>query len=306
MALIAHGSIFGGAEQFLRNLIAELPARADVTLLGTDAQVLERITVSLDRAETVLISGRFLNARRELKRLAPNVVEVNLCQVNGSRALVAAAISCRIPTVLVDHGPAPGLTIRGRTLQRLWSHLVAARVSVAELSAREVERHAGLRHRSVKSIRNGVPEPDPCGPPPEREGLVVGVLARLDPVKGIDLAIRAVAQLPDVRLRIAGAGEQRDELVELAARLGASDRIEFVGEVRDPHRVMCSADIVLIPSRSEGLPLVLLEAMFANRPLIVTNVGSMAEVVTDHVNGLVVPPDDVDALVAAMSTAGEN
>lgn len=301
VAFVTDAHVFGGAEQFLQNLIAALPAHVQATLVGTDVQILDRIVGPSDDVDVRVLSGEFVSALRTFRALAPDVIEVNLATLNGSRQMVAAAIASRIPTVLVDHGPAPGLSFRGRGLQRILSYFAAARVSVAAASARDVERYAGLRHGSVEAIRNGVPDPGPCGPPPARSELVIGLVARLDPVKGIDIAIRAIAQVPSVRLQIAGGGDQKDALVELANRLGVSQQIQFLGEVSDPRKIMCSSDIIVIPSRSEGLPLVLLEAMHANRPLIVTDVGSMADVVTDHVTGLVVPPDDVGAMVKAIT-----
>lgn len=301
LALLTDAHVFGGAEQFLRTLVVGLPHRVHITVIGTDHRIVSQVVNRAEGVASMVIRRGCLSAWRALRQVRPDVVQVNLSQVNGSRALIVAAILLRLPIVAVDHGPAPGLSWRGRMLQRVFSSRIAARVSVSDQSARDVEKYAGLPRNLVQTIRNGVPRVEPCPPAPPGNELTVGMLARLDPVKGIDLTIRAIAQLANVRLEVGGTGPARDELVDLVNELGVGDRVTFLGHVRDPMDVLCGFDVVALPSRSEGLPLVLLEAMHAHRPVIVSNVGAMAEVVEDHVCGLVVEPDSVESLAHAIA-----
>jgi glycogen(starch) synthase len=156
-------------------------------------------------------------------------------------------------------------------------------------------------------IRNAVtapalaPSPLPFTPP------TFLCLGRLTPQKGFDLALRAVAQLatrfPEVRLVIAGDGDERAPLETLAETLGIADRCDWRGWVppSDVSRVIDEATIVVLASRYEGLPLVALEAAWMGRPVVATRVGGMAEVVCDEETGLLVQPENVDELASAMT-----
>ena len=131
-------------------------------------------------------------------------------------------------------------------------------------------------------------------------------MGRLVPVKGIDLAIAAVARDPEVQLIVAGAGPEQRRLERLAKRSGAD--VRFVGHVSGAHkqRALSDADVFILPSRklpsgrTEGVPTAMLEAMQAGLPVVAADVGGIGSVIDDEVNGLLVPPDDVTALRDAL------
>jgi glycosyltransferase involved in cell wall biosynthesis len=129
--------------------------------------------------------------------------------------------------------------------------------------------------------------------------LLVSV-GRLTPVKGVDVALRALAHLPDCAFVIVGSGEQQPELEQLAAPYGA--RVIFAG--MQPHgqalRCIRAADVFVLSSHTEGLSHVLLEALSVGTPVVATAVGGNPEVLSDGQNGLLVPPDDPAALAAAV------
>jgi glycosyltransferase involved in cell wall biosynthesis len=133
---------------------------------------------------------------------------------------------------------------------------------------------------------------------PERP-LVVAV-GRLVPVKNHLLAVRAVARVPDAALVLVGQGPLAEDLARAAAAAGVGDRVVLTGLRRDARALMGAADAVVLPSRSEGLPLVALEAMAAGTPLVATDVRGVRELVGDGA-ALLVPPDDPDALADALS-----
>ncbi|MGZ4385557.1 MAG: glycosyltransferase, partial [Gaiellaceae bacterium] len=112
--------------------------------------------------------------------------------------------------------------------------------------------------------------------------------------------LRALAELPDVRAVIAGDGPERERLERLADELGVADRVELPGWVDDPRSILRSSSALVLPSRFEALPLVVLEAMQAGLPVVASDVGSVCEAVIDGETGLLVPPDDVAALVGAI------
>jgi teichuronic acid biosynthesis glycosyltransferase TuaC len=131
--------------------------------------------------------------------------------------------------------------------------------------------------------------------------------ARLETHKGIDVLLRAfvlvVARRPDAHLTLAGSGALAAELKQLAGELGVAPSVTFAGAL-PPDRMadaLNRADAVALASRSEGLPLALLEAMAAAKPVVVTRAGGMPEVIRDDENGLLAPTDDPDALAEALS-----
>lgn len=121
-------------------------------------------------------------------------------------------------------------------------------------------------------------------------------------VKGHDIAIRAWEKLskimPEWHLVIAGDGHSRKEYEELSKSLGCNDRIHWLGFVSSEriNALMLEADIMLLPSRNEGLPCVLLEAGYAALPVVASQVGGIPEVVQDGYNGRLVPAEDSEAL----------
>jgi glycosyltransferase involved in cell wall biosynthesis len=138
-------------------------------------------------------------------------------------------------------------------------------------------------------------------------GRVVVALARYQPEKGLDDLIEAVALLPaeldDVHVLLAG-GSREDDSYERYLRRLAEDRapgkVQFLGFRDDAAALLALAEVCVLPSRREGLPLVALEAQAAGCPLIAAAVGGIPEVVEHDATGLLFPPGDVEALSAAL------
>lgn len=130
--------------------------------------------------------------------------------------------------------------------------------------------------------------------------LLVSV-ARLTPVKGVDVAIQAMAQLPSCQFIIVGDGPQRQELEQMANDC-APGRVRFVGQ--QPHdmtlKYIRAADVFVLSSRTEGLSHVLLEALSVDTPVVATRVGGNPEILTDGLNGLLVPSESPSELAVAV------
>ncbi|HET9776022.1 MAG TPA: glycosyltransferase [Gemmatimonadaceae bacterium] len=107
---------------------------------------------------------------------------------------------------------------------------------------------------------------------------------------------------PTARLMIVGEGRLEQELKRQAAALGLADRVEFTGVRRDIPAVLAQTDVFTLSSRWEGLPLTVVEAMAAARPVVLTDVGGVRDLVDPGVHGLLVPPGEVPALANALST----
>jgi len=129
---------------------------------------------------------------------------------------------------------------------------------------------------------------------------------RLAPVKGLDVLLQAIASLsgglPPTRFLIAGDGPQRRELEEFATRAGVRNKVSFLGVREDIPLLLRVADLVVLPSRWEGLPMILLEAMAARTPVLATAVGGIPQLVEQGIHGWLVSPGDPAALAEGLVT----
>lgn len=179
--------------------------------------------------------------------------------------------------------------------------------TVSQLTARTVQEAYGADPRRVTIIPNGVDFDfwswKPAGDATGRSRTVLSV-GRLHPVKGHDVLLRAfaivLARVPDARLAIFGDGNFRKALEDLAVELQIAHAVSFAGQAgaEDVRAAMRQASCFVLPSRSEGLPLALLEAMAAGLPVVATRVGGVPEVIDGNMAALV-PPEDPAALADA-------
>jgi len=136
--------------------------------------------------------------------------------------------------------------------------------------------------------------------------LLVGIIARLVPIKRhedfLAGAAAVVSRLPNCRFLIVGDGELGAGLEARSRGLGLDGHVHFLGWRSDLPRVYADLDLVALTSANEGLPVSLIEAMAAARPVVATRVGGVPDLVEDGVTGLLVPPDDPPALAEAMVT----
>ena len=132
---------------------------------------------------------------------------------------------------------------------------------------------------------------------------IIGVSARLEPVKGVDVAIRALAKMENHSiLAIAGSGSEEMTLRRLAAKLGVKERVVFLGHVDDMTRFYAAIDVLCLSSHAEGLPLSLLEAQSSGVPVVASLVGGVPAAVCPR-TGQLVPAGDTDAFAAALMAA---
>lgn len=227
----------------------------------------------------------------------------------------AAALLAGVPSVATVHGRnwatgAPRRAAAYRLLRRLGIRLAAVSHDLAGF----LEAGIGLPPGAFTVVHNGIPVPSlppdaeragaraaarrELGVPPD--GALLVAVGNLYPVKDHATLLRAQALLPDVRVAIAGRGEEEARLRALAAELGVAGRLHLLGLRDDVDRILRSGDAFVQPSRSEGLPLAVLEAMAAGLPVVATRVGGVAEAVLDGETGALVAPGDPPALAAAL------
>ncbi len=179
-------------------------------------------------------------------------------------------------------------------------------VAVSE-TQKELLGRLGIPEQKIAVVYNGVPDGDGVSTDKsEREevvGVFIGVLRR---DKRVDLLLEALARVkdrvPNLRLCIAGKGDHEEELRGKAQRLGISERVQWLGWCTEVGSVLRQADIFVLPSERgvETLSMAVLEAMAEGLPIISTDVGSMAEVVTPDV-GILFSSGDMEALAEALA-----
>jgi len=245
-----------------------------------------------------------------LARFRPHVVNLHFVTRESTYFLLLRRVF-RFKLVLSVHGsdvlrPKPwDAPVLPRALRAADAITVVSALTAAQLC----QRYPGVSHERITVIPNGVDEDFwaaiPGEPLPLRKPIVLSV-GRLHPVKGHDVLVSAfravVDRVPDARLVIVGEGHLRGALADRVGELNLSDHVQLDGQrgAADVRGWMSRALVYVLPSRSEGLPLSLLEAMAAGVPVVASRVGGVPEVLSDN-TGLMVPPEDACALAEAIA-----
>ncbi|NUR33082.1 MAG: glycosyltransferase [Gemmatimonadaceae bacterium] len=253
---------------------------------------------------------------RELRRQGVQVVHAHDMYSNIFASLWGRV--ARVPVVITSRRwwhtcPNRKLRAGNRVAFRLSDAVLANSAAVA----RSVHEEAGIAPADVWTVSNFADDSafEPLAPAERallrrgwrvpQDALVVGCVARLDPLKDHATLLRAIASLRTtgrrVHLVLIGDGELRRPLEQLAADLDIGDAVTFVGEVRDGRNHHRGFDVSALCSLSEGFPNTLVEAMAGGRPVVATAVGGSVDAVVDGETGLLVPPSAADDLAAALA-----
>jgi glycosyltransferase involved in cell wall biosynthesis len=301
----------GGADLSMSHVLARLDPEIDVTVVGVAPWIVERIACVRPDAAVRIVprprSGhdwRSLAAHvRTVRDVAPDIVHASLASPWSCQYCIAAAGLLRRPRVVAVYQLAvPPISKRQRRMKRLTARAVARHVGVGSQTSRQVEELVGLPHGSLRTIHNGVPDDERERRPPAkvRDAPVIGAIGRLEHQKGFDILIRALADLDGVQLVLVGDGSERRSLEKLARILGVADRIAWQGWTDEARSHLASFDVFALPSRFEGFPLALLEALLARLAVVAADVGDVAEAIHHDETGLLVPSEDPRALADAI------
>ena len=258
------------------------------------------------------VVGRLASHLRDPR---PDIVHTHL--VHADLYGIWAVASAGAPHVVSSrHNDDP---FRHNPLIRLANRAAMSRaarvIAISHALASFVERVEGVPGNKIVTIHYGLeapPLPEPSARERARETLgvdqdapLVGFVGRLVRQKGADVLLDAFAHvreaIPSTRLALIGDGKERDELENRVGRLGLDAAAFFTGWLDGAADLMAAFDVLAVPSRWEGFGLVTLEAMARSVPVVASRVSALPEIVADGETGLLVLPDDPNALADALA-----
>ena len=285
---------------------------------GVRWQVLPSLTRELNPVKDLAALWSLI---RLFRRERPAIVHTHTSKA-GALGRLAARIACVPVLVHTPHGHVYYGHF-GRLLSWLFLQIerVLARMTTAMIALTEAEREDHLSRRigvrktfavipsgiDVERFRRVVAGAGtrPVGTAYPADAFVIGSVGWLTPVKGHHLLIEALAKLkskyPVAHVLLVGSGGLQDELRKLAAQLGVESSVSFLGMRTDVPECLGAMHCFVLPSLNEGMGRALVEAMAAARPAVASRVGGIPAIVDDRRTGLLVPPNDPDALAAAIA-----
>jgi glycosyltransferase involved in cell wall biosynthesis len=311
----------GGAERVMTLLAGALAARDHEVWLVTLAQSgndffpvdarVRRLGLGLTGDSPNRLQGIWANARR-LRALRRTVSDIEphavLSFVTSMNVLtILACIGLRVRIIVSERvDPAAHREIR------IWAALRSLLYQFADTVAVQTESIADWFRIRLPTRTRVVVIPNPVIPQTDVEpsahetGPFLLAAGRFTVQKGFDLLIRAfgsaTALTPELKLVIAGEGPEAQSLRDLAAELGLGTRVSFPGRVTELSRLLKSAVAFILPSRYEGFPNVLLEALAAGVPCVAADCpGATRQILDNGAYGLLVPPEDLQALADAIT-----
>ena len=303
-------TLFGGPERQMLGLARHLPAEVSTTFISFAEG--GRCAAFLDEVRSHGFTGialqhdtpRLRTATRELTSLLHDA-DILLC--HGYKANLLGRIAARrvgIPAIAVSRGwTGENRKVRlYEALDRRHLRFMDRVIAVSDGQAAKVRR-AGVKDVTV--IRNAA-RLAPSKPNPEdRRALeamvpscekIILAAGRLSPEKGFDVLVEAAARVPNAGFILFGEGTERPRLEGMIRSLKLEDRFKLAGFTGNLDSYLPWADLVVLPSHTEGLPNVALEASAAGVPVVATAVGGTPEVIADGETGFLVPPGNAIAL----------
>ena len=218
-------------------------------------------------------------------------------------ALPAAALA-RVPARIASRREINPDKAAGLVALQRGAYAFAHRIVANSNAAAARLRREGVRARAISVIPNGLDldayeQPSRTGP--LRRVITV---ANLRAEKAHEVLLRAAARLlavhPELEFWLVGGGTRRDELTRLAEECGVAARVQFFGHRDDVPALLAQSDAFVLTSRSEALPNGVMEAMAASLPVVATRVGSIPDLIDSGRTGVLIAPDDVEALYTAL------
>jgi glycosyltransferase involved in cell wall biosynthesis len=263
------------------------------------ASVVEFPIRGFARAATVAQMAAFARwCRRE------RITVVQTCDLYANVFGLPAAAAARVPVRIGSRREINPDKTAGQIFLQRQAYRCATTVVANSPAARHALERDGVPPDRIVVIPNGVDGAAFGDRTPRARLRTILTVANLRPEKGHDVLLRAAARLihthPDLRILFAGDGPCRRDLESLAAVLGLTSRVAFLGHREDVPAVLEVADAFVLPSRSEAFPNAALEAMAAGLPVVASATGGLNDLIVNGTTGLLVPPGDPEALALAI------
>ncbi len=329
---------FGGAQRYVYDLATHLPKDKFETIVACGDKdgdlLIEKLKEANIRTINIENSQRDINANKDwktfrelikiIKAERPNVVHFNSSKIGflGSLVILFLKLTTKnynLRSIFTSHGWAFNEQNRSAFSKLVFyiAHyftvlLCDTTIAVSEKTKRDISWLPLIKDR-VKVVHNGIEnfktiskkEAAEILIKKDKKEVVILTLAELHHNKGIDVALRGIALLPQkirerINYYIAGDGEEKEKLQKLADSLEISSAVHFLGEVENGKKLLSGTDIFLLPSRTENLPYAILEAGMAGVPIIATSVGGIPEIIRDMQNGILIHPRNPKEIAEAI------
>jgi glycosyltransferase involved in cell wall biosynthesis len=241
---------------------------------------------------------------------ARRIAVVQAADIYANAFALPAAALARVPVRVGSRREVHPSRGRGLGAAQRFGYAAAHRIVTNSSAGAARLQSEGIPSERIAIVRNGLDLAAfglRSSPPRQRRIVSVG---RLRPEKAHEVLLAAMALLrpswPSVRLRLVGDGPREAALRQLAGERGLLDCVEFLGHRDDVPAILRDADVFVLPSRTEASPNAVLEAMAAGLPVVASNVGGIPEAITPGVTGMLVPPDDANALAGAIGHLFDN
>ena len=329
LVLAESGTAVGGTERVLWELATRLPAsRFRLQVWLSTAPGVDEFAAALAERGIPVTRLAEVDSRRDwkgmlatwraLRRARPGLFHIHHVWPAADRYLAALADLAGVPRLVVtEHIEGRAHSDAQVRLKRRELARADAVTAVSAAVADSLVRDYGVDRALVRVVPNGADLPDDDAEESRarrfREWLGAGTLrplwvcaGRLEEQKGQDVLLEALAEVRrrglEFTVALAGEGSQRAALERRVESLGLASQVRLLGQLDDVAPLLAAADAVVLPSRWEGLPLGLLEALVRGRPVVASAVGGIPEVVEDGVHGRLVPPGDSIALADALES----
>jgi len=326
MFVITRGDILGGAQSYVRDLARQFHDDGNQVLVvcgakGEMTDALAAAGIAVVQAPGLLREIHPVHDPRSVASMTRLIrsFRPDLVTSHSSKAGIVARIASRIagvPCVFTVHGWAfnSSESVAKRAVYRSIERAMAPLASRIICVSNDSLRHgvaSGIAAKRMVTIHNGIPDVTTLFRATTNAHRASGLMrvvsvTRFAPPKDQATLIRAVARTPGVSLDLVGMGPTEPAARNLVTTLGIADRVQFLGNRRDVPAILAGSQVFALCSRSEGFPLATLEAMRAELPVIVSNVGGAPEAVDDGRSGLVVADNSVDGWVEALTRLATN
>lgn len=315
----------GGAEQVLFTLLKGLDKNVwNPILVYHPSPGISQFITRLEKQKIKTMSTPEIRSYRDidhimllsskLRAISPAIFHANLnWPLSCSYGIIAAYLARAKIIIATQHLYSEVKWRRGRIEQRMISYLVDSYIAVSYDVARQL-REIITSENKVEVVHNGIilenysnrlrntPGNDVYGPIRQnRENYpIVLTVARLDKQKGHTYLLKAAAEIPETLFVFVGDGPERANLENEAQDLRIDDRVIFLGMRYDIPELLYGCDLFVLPSLYEGLPLSIMEAMAAEKPVIAPDIGGVNELIINGETGLLVPPANPSALASSI------